>query len=71
MKTQNVFDTHKLRIAKQTLKMHDLGANIMGGPTKEESRQTLREFGWSDLQIAQLENPNAGHTPAYPKGRWT
>ena len=43
----------------------------MGGPTKEESRQTLREFGWSDLQIAQLENPNAGHTPAYPKGRWT
>ena len=36
---------HKVRIARQTMKMTDAGAMIMGGPTKEEARKTLDEYG--------------------------
>lgn len=35
------FDKHKLKIAKDTLKMSDVGARIMGGMTKEEAREVV------------------------------
>lgn len=48
-------ERHRLTIAWQTLKMHDVGALIMGGPTKEEARATLRRHHWSERDIAKLE----------------
>lgn len=42
MKTNlSVFDKHQLKIAYQTLRMSDVGAQIMGGMTKEEARQII------------------------------
>lgn len=37
----NVFDKHQLKVARDTLKMSDVGALIMGGPTKEEARAII------------------------------
>ena len=37
----DVFQQHQLRIARQTLRMSDVGAQIMGGMTKEEARQFI------------------------------
>lgn len=36
-----VWEKHQLKIAKDTLKMSDVGASIMGGPTKEEARAII------------------------------
>lgn len=34
-------EKHQLRIALNTLKMSDVGARIMGGPTKPEAREII------------------------------
>ena len=39
--TLSVPDKHQLRIARDTLKMSDVGARIMGGPSKEEARAII------------------------------
>jgi len=46
---------HQTRIAKDTLKMSDIGARIMGGMSKEEARQHLAKQGWTPERIAALE----------------
>jgi hypothetical protein len=51
----SVPEKHQLRIALQTLKMTDAGANIMGGMNKEEARSFLKSKGYSDQQIQKLE----------------
>ena len=43
-KNLSVFDKHQLKIAKDTLKMSDVGAAIMGGMTKEEARQIIKRL---------------------------
>lgn len=52
---ENVFDKHQKRIAKDTLKMSDAGASIMGGMTKEEARQVLQRLGVSRTAINKIE----------------
>lgn len=37
-------EQHQLRIAKDTLRMSDVGAMIMGGPTKEEAREIIQRL---------------------------
>ena len=44
-KNLSVFDKHQIRIAKDTLKLSDIGASIMGGMTKDEARQLLTRHG--------------------------
>lgn len=34
-------EKHQLRIARATLKMSDVGALIMGGPSRAEARQII------------------------------
>jgi hypothetical protein len=51
----SVPEKHQLRIALQTLKMTDAGANIMGGMNKEEARAFLKRMGYSDQSIQRLE----------------
>lgn len=51
----SVPEKHQLRIALQTLKMTDAGANIMGGMNKEEARSFLKSKGYSDQAIQRLE----------------
>ena len=37
-------EQHQLKIARDTLKMSDVGAKIMGGPTKEEAREIIKKL---------------------------
>ena len=50
MSRLTVPEYHQLRIARQTLKYSDIGAAIMGGPTKAESREIIK-------RLAGKENP--------------
>lgn len=52
---QDVADYHQTRIAKQTLRMNDPMAAVMGGMSKDESRDFLRKKGWSDKRLANHE----------------
>ena len=45
-KKLNVFEKHQLKIAIATLKMSDVGANIMGGMTKAEALRIVDRLGW-------------------------
>ena len=38
-------DWHQFQIAKRTLAMSDMGANVMGGMTKDEARAFLTKHG--------------------------
>jgi len=44
MKKLSVPEKHQLRIARKTLKMSDVGALIMGGPSKPEARQIILDL---------------------------
>ncbi len=44
MKRLVVMDKHKLRIARSTMKMSDVGASIMGGMTKDEARKVILQL---------------------------
>jgi len=46
---------HQLKIAKDTLKMSDAGASIMGGMSKKEAKEFLKSIGYSEKQIKKLE----------------
>jgi hypothetical protein len=55
----SVPEKHQFKIAKDTLRMNDTMANIMGGMTKDQARQFLRDrCGWSEQRIKQWENPS-------------
>jgi hypothetical protein len=51
----SVPEQHQLRVARQTLNMTDVGARIMGGPTKEEAREIIRRLTGRE----PVENPGA------------
>lgn len=40
----SVPETHQLRIARDTLRMSDAGALIMGGPSKAEAREIIQRL---------------------------
>jgi len=40
----SVFDTHRLKIARDTLKMPDEIANVLGGMNKAESRAFINKM---------------------------
>jgi hypothetical protein len=54
-KELDTFQKHQKKIAIATLKMNDVGVSIMGGMTKAEARQFLTSIGYSENQIAKLE----------------
>ena len=37
-------EKHQLKIARKTLTYSDLGASVMGGPTKAEARKIIKRF---------------------------
>lgn len=41
----DVFAKHQIKIARSTLKMHDVGVGVMGGMTKDEAREVLKKYG--------------------------
>jgi hypothetical protein len=48
---------HQCKVARDTLRMSDAGAAIMGGMTKVQAREVLRDkAGWSAERIAAHEN---------------
>lgn len=52
----SVPEKHAFKIAKDTLKMSDAGAKVMGGMTKDEARDFLKnKVGWSDSKIKKFE----------------
>lgn len=54
-KNLSTFDKHQQKIAKDTLRMSDAGAMIMGGMNKDEARAFLASIGWTAERIAALE----------------
>ena len=57
----NPFDKHQIKIAKETLKLSDSGAFILGGMTKPEAILMLKQSGHSVTQITNLL-VKSGHT---------
>jgi SOS response regulatory protein OraA/RecX len=52
----NVFETHQKKIALATLKLHKVGASVMGGMTHQEAVQYLKKMGMSESSLrAQLK----------------
>lgn len=43
-RTLTIPEQHQLRIARQTLKMNDVMARIMGGMTKDEARLVIERL---------------------------
>ena len=54
-KKLSVPEKHQRNIAIKTLKYSDIGAQIMGGTTKEEARKFLKSIGYTDREIKKLE----------------
>ncbi len=44
MRKLTVPERHQLKIARDTLKMSDIGARIMGGPDKVTARRIIKEL---------------------------
>ena len=49
----DVFEKHKRKIARKTLKLSDVGARIMGGMTKEEARKVLGKKESDSIERAE------------------
>jgi len=45
IKESSVFERHQLRIARDTLKMNNVMAGVMGGMTKQEAKEFLFDRG--------------------------
>ena len=59
-KTLTIPEMHQRRVAFDTIRMHEIGARIMGGMDHRGAVQALRKFGHSEDDIrARLET--AGH----------
>jgi hypothetical protein len=43
-RTLSVPERHQLRIARDTLKLSDAGALILGGPSKDEAREIIQRL---------------------------
>ena len=54
-KKLSIPEKHQRNIAIKTLKYSDIGAQIMGGTTKEEARKFLKSIGYTDREIKKLE----------------
>ena len=46
----SVFDKHALKIARDTLKMPDAMLGVMGGPSKDEARATIKRITGKDVK---------------------
>ena len=42
--TLSIPEQHQLRVARDTLKMNDVMARVMGGMTKEEAREVIQRL---------------------------
>lgn len=54
--TLTIPEKHQKRIAVDTLKLSDIGANILGGMDKVQARQFLTKIGYSPVRIAKIES---------------
>jgi len=65
--SRSIPERHQLKIARDTLKMPDAMAGVMGGPTKPEARRIIRALtGHNPTELHKhyghpLETSNAGH----------
>ena len=52
----DIFQGHQFKIAKDTLRLSDIGARVMGGMTKAEARDFLYAVAnWPHSRIRQFE----------------
>lgn len=51
-KSLSIPEKHQLRIARDTLKLSDVGAHILGGPTKPEARAIIKKLTGKDVKEA-------------------
>ena len=57
----NVFENEQKKIALATLKMHKVGAAVMGGMSHQEAVQYLKKLGMSEARIV-VQLQVAGHS---------
>jgi hypothetical protein len=50
MRKLTVPEKHQLKIARQTLKMNDVMARVMGGMTKDEAREVIKRLTGKDAK---------------------
>jgi hypothetical protein len=50
MRLLSVPDQHLLRIAKDTLRMNDIMARVMGGPSSEEARKIIKRLTGKEVK---------------------
>ena len=63
MAQRTVAQRHQLAVARKTLTYSDVGARIMGGPTKHEARNIIKELTGS------RPCESCDERPAYPGWR--
>lgn len=51
--SEEVLKNKQIELAKKALKNNNAG--VLGGATKEEAKQILKKFGFTDEQIKELE----------------
>jgi hypothetical protein len=56
---KNVSKKHQIRIARDTLRMSDIGAVIMGGMTKEYAREILGPVESRKIELIEIQNDEA------------
>lgn len=47
----DVFERHQLKIARRTLQLSDVGALIMGGMSKAQARELIRELTGKESKV--------------------
>ena len=67
VKELTVPDKHQLKIARDTLKMTDAGAKVMGGPTKEEARAIIKKLTGKDAKESVEEGDGTIQPDEEPK----
>ena len=65
----DLFTYHQKRIARQTLKLSDIGAFILGGMTKDEARMILKNEPSDDLNIDEMQYNQKNSLGISPDGR--
>lgn len=54
-------EKHELRIARDTLRMSDAMLGVMGGPSKEQARETIRRLTGKSAPKNKYGTPKSWH----------
>ncbi len=62
MYNHDVAMKHQIRIAKRTLHLNDVGAQIFGGMTKQQAYDLLRDNGYTHNKRVRMQGGSCSQT---------